>query len=99
MNTKYNVFLSHASANKINFVEESKQSFDKLDISAFYDKDSIEWGNNWSQKIKEGLDKCDFGVVIVSKDFYDREWTEKELKSLLIRQSDTPPVKRVVLAN
>lgn len=59
----------------------------KLGISVFYDKDSIEWGNNWSQKITEGLDKCDFGVVIVSKDFYDREWTEKELKSLLIRQN------------
>lgn len=84
---KYNVFLSHASADKINFVEELKQSFDKLGISVFYDKDSIEWGNNWSQKITEGLDKCDFGVVIVSKDFYDREWTEKELKSLLIRQN------------
>lgn len=87
MNMKYNVFLSHASADKMNFVEELKQSFDKLGISVFYDKDSIEWGNNWSQKIAEGLDKCDFGVVIVSKDFYDREWTEKELKSLLIRQN------------
>lgn len=87
VNMKYDVFLSHANADKINFVEKLKQSFDKLGISVFYDKDSIEWGNNWSQKIAEGLDKCDFGVVIVSKDFYDREWTEKELKSLLIRQN------------
>lgn len=85
---KYDVFLSHADADKDSFVEELKQSFDKLGVSVFYDKDSIEWGNDWSQKIKEGLDKCDFGVVIVSKDFYDREWTEKELKSLLIRQNE-----------
>lgn len=85
---KYHVFLSHASADKKNFVEELKQSFDKLGISVFYDKDTIEWGNNWAQKIKEGLDKCDYGVVIISKDFYNKEWTEKELKSLLIRQNN-----------
>lgn len=33
---KYDVFLSHADADKNNFVEELKKSFDKLGISIFY---------------------------------------------------------------
>lgn len=86
---KYDVFLSHADADKDNFVEELKESFDKLGISIFYDKDSIEWGDDWKQKIYEGLSNCKYGVIVVSKNFFNREWTEKELKELLSRQSET----------
>lgn len=85
---QYDVFLSHANVDKDSFVEALKQSFDQLGISIFYDKDSIEWGDDWAQKIKDGLADCRFGVIIISKDFYDRTWTEKELKSLLVRQND-----------
>lgn len=86
---KYDVFLSHADADKDSFVEELKKSFDKLGISIFYDKDSIEWGDEWKKKIYEGLSDCKYGVIVVSKNFFDREWTEKELKELLSRQSET----------
>lgn len=85
---KYDVFVSHAHADKESIAEELQASFKKLGISVFYDTDSIEWGDNWAQKIKEGLINCRFGVIIISKDFYDRTWTEKELKSLLVRQND-----------
>lgn len=86
---KYDVFLSHANADKDDFVESLKQSFDKLGISVFYDKDSIEWGDDWKQKIYDGLANCKYGVIVVSKNFLNRKWTEKELKELLSRQSES----------
>ena len=85
---KYDVFLSHASKDKTEFVEELKKSFDKLGISVFYDTDVIDWGDNWKQKILEGLKNCHFGVIVISKNFFDRTWTEKELKALLNRQNE-----------
>ena len=85
---KYDVFVSHAHADKESIATELQASFKKLGISVFYDTDSIEWGDDWAQKIKDGLANCRFGVIIISKDFYDRTWTEKELKSLLVRQND-----------
>lgn len=85
---KYDVFVSHAHADKESIAAELQASFKKLGISVFYDTDSIEWGDDWAQKIKDGLANCRFGVIIISKDFYDRTWTEKELKSLLVRQND-----------
>lgn len=84
---KYDVFISHAHADKESFVKDLKESFSKLGIKIFYDTDSIEWGDNWESKINEGLDKCRFGVIIISNDFYNRKWTEKELKKLLSRQN------------
>lgn len=85
---KYDVFLSHANADKDSFVEALKQSFDKLGISVFYDRDSIEWGDDWKQKIYDGLANCKYGVIVVSENFFNSKWTEKELKELLSRQSD-----------
>ena len=82
------MFVSHAHADKESIAVELQASFKKLGISVFYDTDSIEWGDNWAQKIKDGLANCRFGVIIISKDFYDRTWTEKELKSLLVRQNN-----------
>mgnify|MGYP001107819737 FL=1 len=85
---EYDVFVSHASADKENYVQELQESFKKLGIKIFYDADTIEWGDDWEQKIKNGLEKCRYGVIVVSKNFYNRIWTEKELKSFLIRQNN-----------
>ena len=83
----YDVFLSHASKDKISYVEELKQTLDLLGIDVFYDKDTIEWGDKWKEKIYEGLEKSEFAIIVISEHFFGREWTEEELKSLLERQN------------
>lgn len=84
---KYDVFLSHASADKNSYVEELKQTLDILGIDVFYDKDTIEWGDEWKKKIYEGLEKSEFAIIVISKNFFGREWTELELQNLLNRQN------------
>lgn len=84
----YDVFLSHASKDKIIYVEELKQTLDILGVQVFYDKDTIEWGDAWKQKIYEGLEKSEFAIIVISENFFDREWTELELKELLERQNE-----------
>ena len=84
---KYDIFLSHANKDKLAFVDKLKKSFDKLGITIFYDKDSIEWGDKWKDRIKSGLSECRYGVIVISENFFGREWTEKELKTLLSREN------------
>ena len=86
---RYNLFLSHASKDKIAYVEELKQTLDKLGLSIFYDKDSIEWGDKWKEKILDGVKKSEFAIIVVSKNYFGREWTEKELSEFLNRQNDS----------
>lgn len=83
----YDVFLSHASSDKISYVEELKQVLDILGVQVFYDKDTIEWGDKWKEKIYEGLEKSEFAIIVISENFFGREWTEEELKNLLERQN------------
>jgi len=83
----YDVFLSHASADKLDYVENLKKTLDILGIDVFYDKDTIEWGDEWKKKIYEGLEKSEFAIIVISEHFFGREWTEEELKNLLERQN------------
>lgn len=83
----YDVFISHANADKLGYVNELKESLDKLRINIFYDKDTLEWGDNWKDKILEGVAKAEFAIIVISENFFGREWTEKELGEFLSRQN------------
>lgn len=87
MNKEYDVFISHANRDKENFVEELYQAINKLGINIFYDKESLEWGDNWKASILNGTKKSEFAVIVISENFFDREWTEKELAEFLSRQN------------
>lgn len=84
---EYDVFLSHANKDKENLVDELNASLDKLGVKIFYDKKSLEWGDIWKDRILEGTRKAEFAIIVISENFFDREWTEKELNEFLNRQN------------
>lgn len=84
---KYDVFLSHANADKQDFVDELNSSLEKLGVKIFYDKKSLEWGDKWKDKILDGTKKAEFAIIVISENFFDREWTEAELTRFLSRQN------------
>ena len=85
--TMYDVFISHANADKADYVDELKCSLDKLKVQIFYDKDTLEWGDNWKDKILDGVAKAEFAIIVISENFFGREWTENELTEFLNRQN------------
>ena len=87
--SKYDVFISHATADKEPFVDSLKDGLRKLKINVWYDTDEIDWGDNLKAQIFNGLDKCRFGIIVISPEFLGREWTEKELNELLQRQNES----------
>lgn len=84
----YDVFISHANADKLSYVDGLVDSVQKLELNIFYDKTSIKWGDKWKNKILEGVAKSRFAIIIISENFFDREWTERELSEFLRRQND-----------
>lgn len=84
---EYDVFISHANKDKVDLVENLYQSLNKLGVKIFYDKESLEWGDNWKDKILNGVNKAEFAIIVISENFFDREWTEKELNEFLSRQN------------
>lgn len=70
---QYDVFISHANKDKEDFVEELYQAINKLGINIFYDKDVIDWDDDWKNKILEGTKKSEFAIIVISENFFDRE--------------------------
>lgn len=86
---KYDVFISHASKDKSEYVETLYMALRKLGISIFYDTDSISWGDNWKQVILDGTEQSEFAIIVISEKFFDRKWTNEELQKFLQRQNES----------
>lgn len=84
---EYDVFLSHANKDKMDIVDNLYGSLETLGIKIFYDKKALEWGDKWKDRILEGIKRAEFAIIVISENFFDREWTEKELNELLNRQN------------
>ena len=69
------------------FIDELYNSLDDLGINIFYDKKSLEWGDKWKDRILDGVKQSEFAIIVISENFFDREWTEKELNEFLNRQN------------
>jgi len=84
---KYDVFISHANKDKSDYVDELYLILRKLGINIFYDSDVLSWGDNWKQVILDGTEKSEFAIIVISENFFGREWTERELEEFLKRQN------------
>lgn len=66
---KYDVFISHANRDKNELVDELNRSLKELGVTIFYDTESLDWGDNWKEKILEGTAKSEFAIIVISKNF------------------------------
>lgn len=87
MDSSYDVFISHATKDKVSYVNKLADAIKDTGLSVFYDTDSIAWGDSIPAKVEEGLANCNRAVVVISKNYFGRKWTEYEIMSLLRRQN------------
>ncbi|MBY7739427.1 toll/interleukin-1 receptor domain-containing protein [Paenibacillus polymyxa] len=83
---KYDLFISHASEDKESFVRPLAQALSKLKVNVWYDEFSLKVGDSLSKSIDMGLINSSFGVVVLSKSFMQKSWTDYELKSLISKE-------------
>lgn len=79
----YDVFISHASEDKDAFVRELATTLrDKYYVKVWYDEFTIDWGDSLRSAIDKGLCNSIFGIVVISKSFIKKDWTNRELDGL-----------------
>ncbi|MCO5238356.1 MAG: toll/interleukin-1 receptor domain-containing protein [Chitinophagaceae bacterium] len=94
MDKKWDAFISQASEDKDTIVRELATALGKLHLKVWYDEFSLTVGDSLSKSIDEGLLKSNFGVIIISKDFLRKKWTDYEYRSLLSKEENG---KKIVL--
>lgn len=54
----------------------------KCGLDVWYDKFNLKLGDNLRTELDKALQTCRYGIVILSKSFFAKEWTQMELNAL-----------------
>lgn len=83
---EYDVFISHASEDKGSFVAALANILQRMGVKVWYDKFTLRPGDSLSGSIDYGLSNSSFGIVVLSKGFMSKGWTEYELRGLIAKE-------------
>lgn len=82
---EYDVFISHASEDKEDVVRPLAKSLKEKGVSVWYDEFELKIGDSLRRKIDQGLSKSRFGIVVISRAFIKKGWTNYELDGLMTK--------------
>lgn len=85
----WDVFICHASEEKLTVVEPLVSAFRSVGISCWYDRDQILWGDSIVEKISTGLASARYVLVVLSQVAVSKSWPQKELSSALSHEIDS----------
>ncbi len=82
---QYDFFISHASEDK-DYVRPLAEKLIKSGKKVWLDELILTIGDSLRRRIDEGLKNSKFGIVILSTDFFKKNWTQHELDGLVARE-------------
>ncbi|WP_223161988.1 toll/interleukin-1 receptor domain-containing protein [Salinicola endophyticus] len=82
------LFISHASEDKANFVKPPADELIDLGVSVWYDEYTLRIGDSLRRSIDQGLAESKYGLIVLSKAFFEKSWTQYELNGLVIREME-----------
>ena len=83
---QYDVFISHASEDKDDFVRPFAEHLKSLGVNVWYDELSLQWGRSLREQIDSGLSNSKYGIVVISKEFIKKDWTKYEFNGLVTKE-------------
>lgn len=84
----YDAFISHASEDKQEFVRPLADKLAELGLIIWYDEFELKVGDSLRRSIDRGLVNSKYGIVILSRNFFSKNWPQYELDGLTAREID-----------
>lgn len=82
----YDVFVSHASEDKNEFVRDFVKCLQENGLNVWYDEFTLRVGDSLRRSIDNGLRNSRYGIVVLSEAFFSKEWPKRELDGLFARE-------------
>jgi hypothetical protein len=83
---EWDVFVSHATEDKDEVVRPLVSELDARNVRVWYDEFELRIGDSLRRKIDAGLARSRFGVVVLSRSFFAKNWPQYELDGLVTRE-------------
>jgi hypothetical protein len=87
--SKVDVFICHASEDKESFARRLAEELVKHGLSVWYDEFSLKLGDSLRRSIDTGLTSARYGIVVLSKVFFEKNWPQYELDGLVGRETSS----------
>ena len=78
----YDFFISHASEDKDEVVRDLAECLRSKGAEVWYDEFTLKVGSRLRREIDRGLVNSRFGIVVVSHNFFAKDWPQRELDGL-----------------
>ena len=85
---QYDVFVSHASEDKEDFVKPLVEALQAAGYKVWYDEFALKVGDSLRRSIDNGLKNSRYGIVVFSNAFFAKNWTQYELDGLVTREME-----------
>jgi hypothetical protein len=83
----YDVFISHASEDKKDFVDSLVEKLQDAGIRVWYDTLEMQWGKSLREQIDSGIKRSKFAILVLSKNFFAKKWPQRELDGILAKEN------------
>jgi uncharacterized protein YxjI len=80
---EHDVSISHATEDKDGIVRDLVQALQSHGVNVWYEEFELRVGDSLRRRIDQGLARSRFGLVVVSKAFFEKNWTQYELDGLV----------------
>ena len=85
---EYDVFISHASEDKDEFVKPLVEALKTAGYKVWYDEFTLKIGDSLRRSIDNGLKNSRYGIVVFSSAFFAKNWTQYEVDGLVTREME-----------
>lgn len=83
----FDFFISHASEDKADVALPIAKGLREIGYSVWIDAGELTVGDRLLRNINEGLARSRYGVVILSRAFFEKDWPQWELEGLVAKEN------------
>jgi len=83
---KWDAFVAHASEDKDDLVRPLAKELRSRGLRIWFDEFELKVGDSLRERIDHGLANSHHGIVVLSPDFFLKEWPNNELNGLVARE-------------
>jgi hypothetical protein len=80
---EFDVFVSHATEDKDAIVRPLAEALQERGLKVWYDEFELRVGDSLRRKIDVGISRSRFGIVVLSRPFFAKGWSQYELDGLV----------------
>ncbi len=82
---EFDVFISHATEDKDAIVRPLAAALEGHGLDVWYDETELRIGRSLRRSIDTGIARSRFGIVVLSRSFFAKNWPQYELDGLVTR--------------